>query len=95
MFENLFRYRGSRCLWWALILTAGSVALYATHNAANPPSGSSWQGYTLGTIGALLIVWLAWLGVRKRSYASSMGSVQGWTEMVCVRCALLRPVTGF
>ncbi len=38
------------------------------------------MGYTLGTIGALLIVWLMLLGVRKRSYNSNMGSVQGWTS---------------
>jgi len=80
MFENIFRYRGSRYLWWSLVLVIISVGLYASHSAANPPSGSSWQGYTLGTIGALLIVWLAWLGIRKRSYSSNMGTVQGWTS---------------
>jgi len=80
MFENIFRYRGSRYLWWSLALVAISVGLYASHNASNPPSGSSWQGYTLGTVGALLIVWLAWLGIRKRKYASTMGTVQGWTS---------------
>lgn len=80
MFENIFRYRGSRYLWWSLALVVICVGLYASHTAANPPSGSSWQGYTLGTIGALLIVWLAWLGIRKRRYSSSMGTVQGWTS---------------
>ena len=34
----------------------------------------------LGAVGALLIVWLTWLGVRKRSYSSTLGSVQGWTS---------------
>ncbi len=80
MFENIFRYRGGRYLWWSLILVIISVGLYTSHSAANPPSGSSWQGYTLGTLGALLIVWLSWLGVRKRSYKSTMGTVQGWTS---------------
>jgi hypothetical protein len=80
MFENLFKYRGSRYLWVSLLLVALSVGLYASHSASNPPSGSSWQGYTLGTVGALLIVWLAWLGIRKRSYGSSLGTVQGWTS---------------
>lgn len=80
MFENLLRYRGGRYLWWSLGLVLISVGLYASHSPANPPSGSSWQGYTLGTIGALLIVWLAWLGIRKRSYQSKLGTVQGWTS---------------
>ena len=58
MFENIFRYRGSRYLWWSLALVIICVGIYTSHTAANPPSGSSWQGYTLGTVGALLIVWL-------------------------------------
>ena len=35
-------------------------------------------GYALGTVGALLILWLTWFGVRKRRYSSNAGSVQGW-----------------
>ncbi len=78
--ESLLRFRGSRYLWWALGLTLFSALLYGTQGGHHPPSGGTWQGYTLGTIGALLIVWLTMLGVRKRSYASTMGSVQGWTS---------------
>ena len=78
--ESILRFRGSRYLWWALGLTLFSALLYSTQGGQHPPSGGTWQGYTLGTIGALLIVWLTMLGVRKRSYASSMGSVQGWTS---------------
>jgi hypothetical protein len=44
------------------------------------PYGGTWLGYTLGTIGAVLILWLMLLGVRKRSYQSNLGSVQGWTS---------------
>ncbi len=35
-------------------------------------------GYTLGGVGAVLILWLTWFGVRKRRYASTAGTVQGW-----------------
>jgi hypothetical protein len=31
-------------------------------------------------VGTLLIVWLTWLGVRKRKYSSTWGTVQGWTS---------------
>jgi hypothetical protein len=34
----------------------------------------------LGTIGAALIVWLAMLGVRKRTYTSTAGALQAWTS---------------
>jgi len=40
--------------------------------------GGTWLGYALGTIGALLIVWLAWFGARKRQYRSTAGTLQGW-----------------
>ena len=78
--QSLLRFRGARYLWWALGLSVSATLLYATQGGKHPPSGGTWQGYTLGTIGALLIVWLTMLGIRKRSYASSMGSVQGWTS---------------
>lgn len=47
---------------------------------AEPISGGTWQGYTLGTIGAVLIVWLALLGVRKRRYRANLGYLEGWTS---------------
>jgi len=79
--RSLLRYGGARYLWWSLLVIAASCALYATQDTtAQPPNGGTWQGYVLGTIGALLIVWLALLGIRKRSYKSTAGTVQGWTS---------------
>lgn len=79
--RNLLRYRGARYFWWALVLTVISCVLYATQDTTlQPPNGGTWQGYVLGTLGALLIVWLALLGIRKRSYKSTSGTVQGWTS---------------
>jgi len=78
--EGILRYRNARYLWVALGLLAASVALYATQGGLRPAGGGTWQGYTLGTLGALIILWLAWLGIRKRSYASTSGSVAGWTS---------------
>jgi hypothetical protein len=78
--QDLLRFRGTRYFWWALVLTALALGLYATPVGWRPRGGGTWQGYTLGTIGALLIVWLTLLGVRKRRYASTLGTVQGWTS---------------
>lgn len=78
--EDLLRFRRARYAWWALCLVAMSVAIYATQGGRQRPGGGTWQGYVLGTLGALLIVWLALLGIRKRSYRSTLGSVQGWTS---------------
>lgn len=79
--RSLLRYAGARYLWWALGLVAVSAVLYATQDTtAQPPNGGTWQGYVLGTLGALLIVWLSLLAVRKRSYKSTAGTVQGWTS---------------
>jgi hypothetical protein len=80
IYENLLRYRKARYLWWSLALAAGSLLLYATQTGTQPPNGGTWQGYVLGTISALLIVWLALLGIRKRRYSSGLGSVQGWAS---------------
>lgn len=77
---DILRYRSAKYLWWALLAVALSSGLYLTQGGAEPPNGGTWQGYVLGTVGALLIVWLSLLGVRKRRYASTIGSVQGWTS---------------
>jgi hypothetical protein len=44
------------------------------------PNGGSWYGYTLGTIAALLILWLTALGVRKRAITRKKFSLKGWTS---------------
>ncbi|QIB66131.1 hypothetical protein [Kineobactrum salinum] len=83
MRESLLGWHHYRYLKWALALLVISVVLYATQGgsgAAQPANGGTWQGYVLGTVGALLIVWLSALGIRKRSYRSNAGTVQGWAS---------------
>ena len=43
-------------------------------------NGGSWYGYTLGTIGVLLILWLTLLGYRKRRMTSGVWSLKAWTS---------------
>ena len=78
--EGILRFRGGRFLWWAVLIVAFSTVLYATQGGSQPANGGTWQGYVLGTLGALLIAWLAMLGVRKRSYSSTLGTVPAWTS---------------
>lgn len=78
--QSLLLFRGARYFWWALAMTVGACALFLTQGEGEPPNGGTWQGYTLGTLSAALVVWLALLGVRKRSYHSTVGAVQGWTS---------------
>lgn len=81
--HSILSFSGARYLWVAVLLCAGSIAAYAWHEpptASMKPYGGTWLGYTLGTIGAVLIVWLMMLGVRKRRYRSALGSLQGWTS---------------
>lgn len=78
--ESFLSHAGGRWLKLGLLLIAASIAAYAWHDPAAGPNGGTWLGYTLGTIGALLIVWLTLLGVRKRSYRSNLGTVKGWTS---------------
>lgn len=80
MFTNILRYKNGLYLWWTLALIALCIALFVSHSGGEPANGGTWQGYVLGSIGALLIIWLTFLGVRKRQYSSTLGTVQGWTS---------------
>ena len=78
---GILEYRSARYLWVAIALVIISIGIYITQSdGQQPPNGGTWQGYTIGTLGALLILWLSLLGIRKRSYRSRMGSVAGWTS---------------
>lgn len=62
-----------RFLKWAVVLVALAIVMYLVVRPYGRPYGGGWTGYTLGTVGALLILWLTWFGYRKRSYAENAG----------------------
>lgn len=82
MSEGILRYQGFRYLWMAIVLSLVCTGLYVSqyNNATQPPNGGTWQGYILGTIGALLIIWLSLIGVRKRRYRHGSSRLQAWTS---------------
>ncbi|MGI9341943.1 MAG: hypothetical protein ACR2QV_03795 [Gammaproteobacteria bacterium] len=78
MHESILAFRKRRYFWLALIVTGLSILAYWIDDPQEPANGGTVLGYTLGTIAALLIVWLTWFGVRKRRYSSTLGTAQGW-----------------
>lgn len=80
MRASILTHARSRWLWIAIALSAASTALYVWHDPGGPANGGTWLGYTLGTVAALLVVWLMLLGVRKRTYANRVGSLLGWVS---------------
>ncbi|MBI2800652.1 MAG: hypothetical protein HYX63_10295 [Gammaproteobacteria bacterium] len=78
MHASFLSYRNFFYLKIALGLTGVAVLAYALHNPTEPPNGGTWLGYTLGTVGAALIGWLAWFGVRKRRYHDTQNRLAAW-----------------
>lgn len=80
MHQSIWSFARKRYLWIALALSAISIAAYVRHEPMSPPNGGTWLGYALGSVGAALILWLTALGIRKRRYHSTLGTVQGWVS---------------
>jgi enamine deaminase RidA (YjgF/YER057c/UK114 family) len=78
--EGFLRHR--RFIWLKRAAAVCLVALLAYALAEVEPrhNGGTWLGYTLGTIGTGLIVWLALLGVRKRNMSRGGWSLKAWTS---------------
>ncbi|MFN9497027.1 MAG: hypothetical protein ACK57E_00905, partial [Erythrobacteraceae bacterium] len=74
------KHKGFRWLWIALALSGISIAGYLMIDQQPRPNGGSWYGYTLGTIGFGLIIWLSLLGVRKRRINPGVWSLKAWTS---------------
>jgi hypothetical protein len=81
--QSVLEFARGRYFKLALLVSAAAIGSYwwvDVPNAYAKPYGGTWLGYALGTIAAALILWLMLLGIRKRRYASELGTVQGWTS---------------
>ena len=78
--ESFLAHKRFRYLWVALAVVLVTFVTYALVDVEPRHNGGSWYGYTLGTIGALLIVWLTLLGIRKRRMTPGRWSLKAWTS---------------
>ncbi len=75
------RYRYLKVAAWLILLAIGAYSWHRNYVFQTPGGvgyGGSWMGYVLGSVAGLLILWLLWLGIRKRRYRASATSLQGW-----------------
>ena len=78
--EGFLRHRNFYWLKFASILSLIVIVAYMIIDVEPRHNGGSWYGYTLGTIGAGLIIWLTTLGIRKRNMTPKAWSLKAWTS---------------
>ncbi len=78
--EGFLAHRNMRWLKIAVTLCLIAITSYLWIDVTPRHNGGSWYGYTLGTIGLLLIVWLSLLGIRKRTMSPGRWSLKAWTS---------------
>lgn len=79
MHQSILVFRNFLYLKWSISVCVLSVTLYLLHSPDyGLANGGSWLGYALGTIGAVLILWLMWFGIRKRRYGTGGAPVEAW-----------------
>lgn len=78
--ESFLRHAGYRYLKLALLLTAVCVGIYVGTDASPVRNGGSAAGYGLGALATFLVIWLAFLGIRKRAITAGRWSLKAWTS---------------
>ena len=76
--ESFTSFRSYRYARWAGLMCLVALAVYVWDDPEGGARGDSFLGYTLGVLGAVIIVWLMFLGARKRAYQRGPGSLMGW-----------------
>src|SRR4028119_1945845 len=78
--EGFLRHRRFRWLKVALLFSLTAAIVYGAADVQPRHNGGSWLGYALGTIAALLMLWLTMLGLRKRAMTRGRWSLKSWTS---------------
>ena len=80
MGNSFLTYRSGRWLWISAASALGLIVHYFVYQSRAVAYGGSVEGLLYGVAGTGLIVVLMYLGIRRRSYASSTGTLQGWVS---------------
>ena len=56
MHDTLLKFKNGRYFYLSLALLVICILIYASQGGKQPANGGTWQGYVLGTLGAVLIV---------------------------------------
>lgn len=72
--------KSARWRWLTLLLLVALTAAYLGYAAGQFPHGGSWPGIAFGVLALLLIALLLGFGIRKRSYGSRLGTLEGWLQ---------------
>ncbi|MBH1998927.1 MAG: hypothetical protein I8H96_07270 [Sphingomonadaceae bacterium] len=78
--DGFLRYAGFRWLKIATLFSVVAMVSYMLVDVTPRHNGGSWYGYTMGTIGVILILWLTLLGLRKRAMTRGRWSLKTWTS---------------
>ena len=82
--ESFLRHARLRWLKIAAVLNVAAIAafwwVFVYSGTRLEHAGGTWLGYTLGTIGALIMLWLTMIGVRKRAMTSGNWSLKAWVS---------------
>lgn len=80
MHEGFLRHANFRWLKIATMFSLLAIVSYLIIDVQPRHNGGSWYGYTLGSIGVFLILWLSLLGIRKRKMSRGHWSLKAWTS---------------
>ncbi|MFZ1743374.1 MAG: hypothetical protein WAT93_10990 [Pontixanthobacter sp.] len=78
--ESFLSHKKMRWLKISVALCLIVIVSYFLVDVEPRHNGGTWYGYTLGTIGVLLILWLSLLGIRKRTMTAGRWSLKAWTS---------------
>lgn len=76
--DGFLVHKRFRYAWLAVLLVALVAVAFVYRDRFPPATADLAFGYGLGGLALVIMLWLAWFGVRKRSYARGAGRLKGW-----------------